>query len=191
MKVIVVSGARSGIGKTYLARALRELLPGAVRVKIGHHARKPGGDDGYYYMGTRFQTIAADHRDAPYLVIESNRILEEITPECVIYLPGRNPKPSAALAAAMADIVRGKVLAAQRISLLAKRLQCSEDLVRRIAEASGAFPEQEPDRTSNALDGGRDEPAGAKPSTTGRGEHPGGDEDVTNKAPCYEARRVS
>jgi hypothetical protein len=46
-------------------------------------------------MGTGFASIAAEHSKARFLVIESNSILEEITPECAIYLPSENPKPSA------------------------------------------------------------------------------------------------
>ena len=139
MKIIVVSGARSNIGKTYLARALCELLPGAVRVKIGHHERKPEGDDNYYYMGTGFSTIAAEHGDAPYVVIESNSILEEITPECAIYLPADESKPSAETARKKADIIRGERVSAAKLTDLAGRLQCSEALMLKIAELSGAI----------------------------------------------------
>jgi hypothetical protein len=138
MKVIVVSGARSNVGKTHLSRALCTLLPGAVRVKIGHHARKPGGDSCLYGMGTGFSTIAAEHSDARFLIIESNRILEEITPDCAIYLPADNPKPSAEIAMKKADIIRGEPLPASRISVLAKRMECDEAVIRRIVELAGA-----------------------------------------------------
>ena len=139
MKIIVVSGARSNIGKTHLSQALSELLPGAVRVKIGHHDRKHDGEPNYYSMGTGFSTIAAEHGDAPYVVIESNSILGEITPECVIYLPADDPKPSAETAVNKADIIRGEHITAAKISALAERLGCSELLVRKIAEFSGAL----------------------------------------------------
>ncbi len=139
MKVIVVSGARSNVGKTQLSRALCELLPGAVRIKIGHHARKPNGDDFLYPMGTSFSTIAAEHGNAPILIIESNRILDEITPECAIYLPADNRKPSAEIAMRKADIIRGEPVPASRISVLAKRLECDETVIRKIVELSGAL----------------------------------------------------
>ncbi|OPY90483.1 MAG: hypothetical protein A4E72_00621 [Syntrophus sp. PtaU1.Bin208] len=142
-KVIVVSGARSNIGKTCLARALRKLLPGAVRIKIGHHPRKPGYDDGCFYpMGTSFSTIASEHSDAHFLIIESNRILEEIQPECVIYLPADDPKPSAEMAQRNADIIRGKNLSISKIHILAERLGCDEAVIEKIAELSGAQKEQ-------------------------------------------------
>jgi len=138
MKVIVVSGARSNVGKTQLARALCELLPGAVHIKIGHHARKSGKDGYLYPMGTGLSSIAAGHADAPFLIIESNRILGEITPECVIYLPAEDPKPSAEIAVKKADIIRGEPVPISKISVLAKRLECDETVVRKIIELSGA-----------------------------------------------------
>jgi hypothetical protein len=139
MKVIVVSGARSNVGKTHLARALEKLLPGAVRVKIGHHARKPGGDPNLYDMGTSFSTIVSEHGNAQFLIIESNRILEEITPECAIYLAADNPKPSAEIAARKADITRGKPVPNSRISEIAERMGCDEDTIRKMVELSGAL----------------------------------------------------
>jgi hypothetical protein len=139
MKVVVVSGAHSNVGKTHLARALRDLLPGAVRVKIGHHARKPGGDSYYYHMGTSFSVIAAEHRDARFLIIESNSILDEITPDCAIYLAADNPKPSAGLAERKADIIRGEAIQDSKISILAKRMECDETIIRKIVELSGAL----------------------------------------------------
>jgi len=141
MKVIVVSGAHSNVGKTQLAKALCALLPGAVRIKIGHRARKPGEDNYLYEIGTGFSKIAAEHAGAPFLVIESNRILEEITPECAIYLTGKDPKPSAGIAIKKADIIRGQVVPSEKVSILVKRLECDEGVVRKIIELSGALTE--------------------------------------------------
>ena len=142
MKVVVVSGARSNVGKTYLSRALCRLLPGAVRIKIGHHARKPGYDDGYLYpMGTGFSRIVAEHGDAPFLVIESNRILAEITPDCAIYLPSDDPKPSAEIARKKADIIRGETVSAAKISDLAARMESDEAVIRKIVQLAGALEE--------------------------------------------------
>jgi len=139
MKVIVVSGAHSNIGKTHLSRALAKLLPGAVRIKIGHGEVKPVDDGHFYHFGTGFTTIAAEHGDAHYLIIESNSILKEITPECAIYLPDENSKPSAEIAIKKADIIRGETVSKEKISLLSKRLECNETIVRKIAELSGAL----------------------------------------------------
>ena len=139
VKVIVVSGARSNVGKTQLSRALCKLLPSAVQIKIGHHAHKPGKEGHLYSMGTGFSSIAAEHSNARFLIIESNRILEEITPECAIYLPAENPKPSAEIAMKKADIIRGEPVPASKISVLAKRMECDETVIRKIVELSGAL----------------------------------------------------
>ena len=124
MKTIVVSGARSKTGKTELARALCGLLPGAVRIKIGHGTVKPGDDGFFYHTGTRFSTIAAEHGSAGYLVIESNSILEQVVPDCAIYLSADNPKPSAIMAREKADIARGEFLPEEKVFQLAQRLGC-------------------------------------------------------------------
>lgn len=141
MKVIVISGARSNVGKTYLARKLCKLLPGSVRIKIGHHPYKPSKDGFLYPMGTSFSTIAAEHRNAQFLIIESNTILQEITPECVIYIPADNKKPSAEVAIKKADIIRGEPISASKISSLSERMGCDETIMRKIIEISGALME--------------------------------------------------
>jgi len=141
MKVIVVSGARSKVGKTHLTRALSTVLPGSVRIKIGHHPWKEGGDINLYREGTSFSTIAADHGKASFLIVESNRILSEITPDLTIYLPAENPKPSAELALAKADIIRGEPVPASKISDLAVRLGCSDALMKSIVELAGGVIE--------------------------------------------------
>jgi len=98
MKTIVVSGARSKIGKTTLSRALCALLPGAVHVKLGHGKPKPGMRNVFYPAGTPVERVLADNPAAAFLVIESNRILESYRPDLAIYLPADAPKPSAAAA---------------------------------------------------------------------------------------------
>jgi hypothetical protein len=141
MKVIVVSGARSNIGKTHLSKALCGLLPVAVHIKIGHHPRKQGGDNFYYNKEINFSALADEHKNARFLVIESNRILEEITPDCVIYLPADNPKLSAGIAEKKADIIRGKLLSESKMISLAGKLDCDKEVIRKIAEFSGALIE--------------------------------------------------
>ena len=107
MKTIVISGARSNIGKTTLAEKIRQLLPGSVRVKLGHGELKEDMDDVFYHAGTPYERIKEENPQAGFLIIESNRILEEIEPDLAIYLPADEPKPSAALAEARADLIRG------------------------------------------------------------------------------------
>ncbi|MBN1884744.1 MAG: hypothetical protein JW876_04375 [Candidatus Krumholzibacteriota bacterium] len=138
MKTIVVSGARSNVGKTALAGAIRRLLPGAVHVKIGHGKRKPGGGNAFYPVGTPWERIAEAHGNAPWLVVESNRVLAEIDADCVVYLAADRPKPSAALARRRADIVRGLPVGAGELRRLATELGVDEETMRRIAQLAGA-----------------------------------------------------
>jgi hypothetical protein len=103
MKVIVISGASSKVGKTTLAGSLRRMLEGAEVVKTGHGERKPGIQNHFYESGTPFPTIRENHGGATWLIVESNSILQEIAPDLVIYLEGEHPKPSAQYARCKAD----------------------------------------------------------------------------------------
>jgi hypothetical protein len=139
MKTIVVSGAHSNVGKTKLARELCRLLPGARHVKIGHGARKTDAGNVFYHTGTPFSRIARENKDAAFLVVESNSILDEMDPECVIYLPGGEPKPSATRAAGRADIVRGERIEPGTIERLSRSIGVDEETVLGIAERAGAL----------------------------------------------------
>ncbi len=138
MKVIVISGASSKVGKTTLAKNLRHLLPGAEVVKIGHGPRKPGLPNHFYESGTPFETVRENHGGATWLIIESNSILHEMEPDLVIYLEGENPKPSARYARDRADIVSGRPVDNAVVATLAVRLGISNELVREIASRAGA-----------------------------------------------------
>ena len=78
MKNIVIAGARSNVGKTTLAEEIRQLLPGSVRVKLGHGELKEDMDDVFYHAGTPYERIKEENPRADFLIIESNRILGEI-----------------------------------------------------------------------------------------------------------------
>lgn len=141
MKTLVVSGARSGVGKTTLARELSGLLAGSVRVKIGHCERKEKKDDGFYYRrGITFREVARRHAGASFLIIESNGILDEITPDLAVYLGGDRPKPSAALAERKADVVRGSSVGPSEVARLACRLSVDDVTMRKVVWLAGARP---------------------------------------------------
>ncbi|MCK4548624.1 MAG: hypothetical protein KAU49_00595 [Candidatus Krumholzibacteria bacterium] len=122
MKTIVISGAKSNVGKTTLAGKMGALLPGSVCVKLGHGAVKEGVDNVFYHAGTPYERIKEDNPQADFLIIESNRILEEIDPDLVIYLPADDPKPSAALAETNADLIRGCEMSDDMVRLVVDRL---------------------------------------------------------------------
>lgn len=137
MKVIVISGASSNVGKTTVARRLQATLEGARFVKIGHGAEDPNNPDILYPMGTSFETIRRDHADVKWLLIESNAILLEIQPDLLIYMDGPNPKPSAKEARVRADIVSGRQVDGGDVTAWAARLGITEDGMRRIVTIAG------------------------------------------------------
>ena len=139
MKTVVISGASSNVGKTTLAREIVSILPGAVFIKIGHGTEKKGVDNLYYHTGVSFERIRRENRNASFLVIESNTILKEMIPDCVIYLPGENSKPSAAAARESADIIRGEKVDLETAERLMKDLAVCEAVLLDIINASGAL----------------------------------------------------
>ncbi|NLD93947.1 MAG: hypothetical protein GX639_14920 [Fibrobacter sp.] len=138
MKIIVVSGACSGVGKSTLARGISNLIPDALTVKIGHHEENIQKEIKLFPMGTSIDTVRQFAGNVPYLIIESNSILIEIIPECVIYLTGESSKPSASLALTKADIIRGEYIDTPKINELALRLSLDISVVRKIAMMAGA-----------------------------------------------------
>jgi len=137
-KIIVIAGDHSNIGKTTLAYKLCELLANAVRIKIGHHPRKEHGAEHYYYAGATFAEILSDHRGCSYLIIESNQILSQVKPDCLIFLTGQGPvKPSAATAINAADIIRGKYVDEVRQECIARALNIDRTTVKKMIEFSG------------------------------------------------------
>ena len=142
MKTIVISGAKSNVGKTTLAEEIRRLLPGSVRVKLGHGEPKEDVDGIFYHAGTPYERIKEKNPQADFLIIESNRILKEIDPDLAIYLPADDPKPSAALAETRADLIRGRECGDDTVSLIAGRLLIdaltAEEIIRLACETGGA-----------------------------------------------------
>jgi len=138
--VVAVTGAHTNVGKSTLARKLTAILPEAVFIKIGHGERKPGMDNMFYHVGTHFSRIARENSSARFMVIESNSLLREVTPECVIYLPGGNPKKSAELARENADIIRGKKVEPETVDHLVERMRLPEMTVIDMIKAAGAIP---------------------------------------------------
>lgn len=141
MKTIVISGGHSNVGKTRLARQLCELLPNTHFVKIGCGIKKESKTNYFYKHGTPYNQIKPFHTECDYLVIESNSILKEMIPELVIYLEGKERKPSAFLAKDKAHLVSGQPITSQEVENLAKVLEIKISLMRKICWLSGARPE--------------------------------------------------
>ncbi len=145
---LVVSGARSQIGKTTLALKLGQLLPGSCVIKIGHGRRKAHLNNFFYPHGTSYNTIKANHAKSPWLIIESNGILGELKPDLCVYLTGDGviqgsgeAKPSALYARQRAHLVSGTLAAAKVLEAACVRTGLPPDMIRRITWLCGARPE--------------------------------------------------
>ncbi|MCK4537651.1 MAG: molybdopterin molybdotransferase MoeA [Candidatus Krumholzibacteria bacterium] len=136
MKTIVIAGAHSNVGKTGLAGRICSIVKGAVHIKIGHGPVKKDMDNIFFPQGTPFREILERYDDAPFLVIESGAITAEFEPDCLIYLPGGEPKPGADEIRKVADLVRGESAGSGRFAVLAGRLGLSLDTIGRIADAA-------------------------------------------------------
>lgn len=141
MKTIVISGAHSSVGKTTLAKELCQIIPDALHIKIGRGKRNIDKEDILYPIGTSFEEIYTQHKRQKFLIIESNSILREITPDCTIYLSGESPpKPSAIEAMKKADITRGLLINNDNVKRLSQSLGLTETVIRKITWLSGARP---------------------------------------------------
>ncbi|MBN2071916.1 MAG: hypothetical protein JW814_10705 [Candidatus Krumholzibacteriota bacterium] len=142
MKVIVISGSHSNVGKTGLALKIISILEDAVHVKIGHGTRKEGLGNRFYPEGTALETVAAENNGRRYLVIESNRILREIDPDLAIFLAGGEDKPTAKEARKKADIIRGKGLRGEEVDRISESLGVDRKVALEIIRLAGSFEEE-------------------------------------------------
>ncbi len=141
MKTIVISGASSKVGKTTLSLELCELLPRARAIKIGHGKEKPGKGNFFYASGTPVEKILAEHTRCRYLIIESNSVLRNFDPDIVIYLHGKNPKPSSVMARERADIISGTLIETEKTEQLARKLGLAPRVMSKIIWLAGARTE--------------------------------------------------
>jgi molybdopterin-guanine dinucleotide biosynthesis protein A len=108
LKIIVIAGAASGVGKTFLGRNIAASLGvnNCELIKFGHGATDSKRSERLFtdiQVGLEYvQTVKVS-----YLIIESNAVVEFIKPDLLIYLAGatEQTKPSAELARSSADII--------------------------------------------------------------------------------------
>lgn len=114
-----------------------------MAVKIGHHnAQAQAGRGPWLYpMGTMLSSLARDHGDRPWIIIESNSILHDVVPDLCIYLDGNDLKSSAAYAKLRADMRRGEPCLPETITKIAGQLDLPVAVVKSIAWLAGARPE--------------------------------------------------
>ncbi len=87
MTLWIISGACRSLGKTYLTARLGEILPGAVKAKIGHHPPQPGRPENYFTrLEDFFAFLEALPGDCRHCIAESNELALRGEGDIRIYL---------------------------------------------------------------------------------------------------------
>ncbi|MFH0702408.1 MAG: hypothetical protein V2B14_02565 [bacterium] len=112
LKIIVISGSYSNIGKTTLAKnIIKNLEPKRIEfIKFGHHPSNPAKKTKLFNdinEGLNYINLDNISKNFDYLIIESNSILKFIEPDLAIFIfQDKKPqKDSAAFAMQKADII--------------------------------------------------------------------------------------
>lgn len=143
MKVIVISGAESGVGKTALVNEVASLLGDrCVAVKIGHGEPVSHKNHLFFHCGVQFKKILDSIPQRDYLIIESNSILTQIQPDVLLYIDSDNRKPSARLACELADIRSGRFLSPAQIDTIREKSGLPAAVVQKIIWLTGARSER-------------------------------------------------
>ncbi len=91
MKIWLISGSSSGLGKTTLSQDLAKVLPDAVYVKIGRGKRRKDGPANFFTSsedGLRFIVgLKGKHR---HCIVESNRLVGKLDADVTIFLDQLN-----------------------------------------------------------------------------------------------------
>ncbi|MCX6644797.1 MAG: LysR family transcriptional regulator [bacterium] len=87
MKIWLISGASSYIGKTTLLNKLAAVLPDVESMKTGHHAKKNHGAANYFIStDDSLRFIDSLKEKSGYLLVESNRLAGIVDADLVIFL---------------------------------------------------------------------------------------------------------
>lgn len=142
MKIIVIAGGGRRVGKTTLAKKIKELLPGAEMIKLGTH--QPRDDKPILFLphGSSLVDVKKKVGSPKFLIIESGSILDDpdLDAHLVIFLPTADPlenKPGSERRRKKADIVRGESVSRTRVSEICSDLDLRQEVFEQIAKAVG------------------------------------------------------
>jgi molybdate transport system regulatory protein len=109
MRTITISGSTRNIGKTTLARALKNVLnDNIVVIKIGHGEDKNKPEKLFHSLDDALEFVDTLKKEAKteFCIIESNQILNKIKPDLAIFIEKKeSEKLSSAQAKKLAHIV--------------------------------------------------------------------------------------
>jgi molybdopterin-guanine dinucleotide biosynthesis protein A len=141
LRIIAISGAHRSAGKTTLARRLKAILDAQSRVlKVGHGKKKNKDEILVHNIKDLADIIGS--LQARYVLIESNRVYEVLTPDFSIYIDAvdKPKKKSADLARTHADIVIEEGLdAGQILAVLNKKRFFGQGTIQRLYETITEF----------------------------------------------------
>jgi hypothetical protein len=87
MKIWLIGGSSSGLGKSTLAKELMALLDGAVYLKLGHGKRKKDGPSNYFIeTDDALEFIDSIKERYPHVVAEASRLIGKLPADVVIFL---------------------------------------------------------------------------------------------------------
>lgn len=87
MRLMLICGSSSGVGKTTLALELSRILPGSTVVKLGHGKWKRGKIKNFFTdVDEAVSFIESQRDDCQFMIVESNRIVGRIKADIVIYI---------------------------------------------------------------------------------------------------------
>jgi molybdate transport system regulatory protein len=110
MRIWLIAGAFSGIGKTTLAGNLRTLLPESTTLKIGHGQRKTEGGNNYFTtVDDAIEFISKQSCNHRHCIVESARLIGSISADIMIFLDNLDGdrRRDASVLRKSADIVLG------------------------------------------------------------------------------------
>jgi molybdate transport system regulatory protein len=110
MKIWLIGGSSSGLGKSTLAKELMALLDGAVYLKLGHGKRKKDGPSNYFIeTDDALEFIDSIKERYPHVVAEASRLIGKLPADVVIFLNRQddNRRSDADNLLSKADIVLG------------------------------------------------------------------------------------
>jgi hypothetical protein len=112
LKIIVISGSHSKIGKTTVLRNIQARLnhSSKLAMKVGHRSFKTEKPEKFFSNmpeGLEYISSLEESGNPDFLLIESNSILNYIQPDLAIFLKSKDKpeKDSARLAKLKADII--------------------------------------------------------------------------------------
>ncbi|MFH1874512.1 MAG: hypothetical protein ABH859_04925 [Pseudomonadota bacterium] len=95
MKVIIIAGAGSKVGKTTVLRSLKAFFPNSISVKLGKKEAEDKNKEELLLPSnsTLAQIKAALSQEPEYLLIEGNALLKTFKPDLAIFVDGEPEKP--------------------------------------------------------------------------------------------------